>query len=210
MDSTTPMPDTVHHLKIALKNVQPPIWREVLVPSDLRLDRLHHVIQIAMGWEDEHMHEFIVGSLRNGERFGQALPDPFGFGAPTRNETKFTLQQIAPSKGGKFLYWYDFGDDWYHEISVKAVLPATPDLPVPRCLKSAGGCPPEDCGGPWGYANLLAILAEPEHEEHEEMREWIGDDFDPARFDFEAVNRALATLANRWNRAPRKRKPNAT
>lgn len=201
------MTSTLHHLRVVLKNARPTIMRELLVPSDLRLDRLHEVIQIAMGWEDEHMHEFIVGTLRNGERFGMPTPDPFGFGSPTRNETKYTLDQVAPVKGGKLIYWYDFGDDWYHDISVKAVVAATSDQPVPFCLKASRACPPEDCGGPWGYANLLAILADPKHEEHEELSEWIGDDFDPELVDIDAINAELAGLARHWNRAPRKRKP---
>ncbi len=199
------MTDTLHHLKITLKNVQPPIMREVLVPSGLRLDRLHAVIQIAMGWTDSHMHEFIVGTLRDGERFGTPDADSFADGPPTRKETQFTLKQIAPAKGSKFLYWYDFGDDWHHEIGVKAVVAATPEWPHPACIKATRACPPEDCGGPWGYAKLLEVLADPRHEEHADMRDWIGDDFDPERIDFDAINEALATLAGRWNLKPRKK-----
>lgn len=199
------MSDTIHHLKIELKNLKPMIGREVLVPSDIRLDRLHEVIQVAMGWTDSHLHEFIVGTLRDGERFGPPVSDPFASGPPSRNETKFTLRQIAPDKGSKLLYWYDFGDDWHHEVSVKAVLVATPNQPVPCCLKASRACPPEDCGGPWGYANLLDILADPEHEEHDDMRDWVGDGFDPEHVDIDAINKELAALARRWNRTPRKR-----
>lgn len=199
------MSDTLHHLTIVLKNLKPVIRREVLVPSDLRLDRLHQVIQVTMGWEDLHLHEIIVGSLRDGERYGTPMSDPFASGPATRNETKFTLRQIAPDKGGKFLYWYDFGDDWHHEASVKAVLVATPDQPVPYCLEASRACPPEDCGGPGGYANLLRILGDPKHEEHDDTRDWIGDGFDPEHVDIDAINKELAALARRWSRVPRKR-----
>lgn len=89
--------DTLHHLNIELKNVKPMIGREVLVPSDIRLDRLNEMIQA--GWADSHLHEFIVGTLRDGERFGTPVHDPFASGPPTRNETKFTLRQTAPDKG---------------------------------------------------------------------------------------------------------------
>ncbi|MEO5626582.1 MAG: plasmid pRiA4b ORF-3 family protein [Dokdonella sp.] len=201
------MTDTLHHLKIALKNVRPTVVREVLVPSTLRLDRLHAVIQTAMGWGDVHMHEFIVGTLRDGERFGTPTPDVFAVGSPTRNEKKFTLRQAAPAKGSKFVYWYDFGDDWYHDISVKAVVEVIPDLPVPYCLKASRACPPEDCGGPGGYANLLAILADPTHEEHADMCDWIGEPFDPEAVDVDLINEGLWTLARDWNRPPSKRKP---
>lgn len=199
--------DTLHLLKITLKNVQPTIAREVLVPSDLRLDRLHDVIQIAMGWGNAHLHEFIVGTLRDGEHYGSAMHDSVGFGPPTRAETKFTLRQIAPAKGSKFIYWYDFGDDWYHDISVKSVIAQIPDQPVPYCVRAARACPPDDCGGPWGYANLLAILTDPKHEEHADMRDWLGDEFDPEAVDVDLINEDLAGLAGYWNPPPRKRKP---
>lgn len=197
------MSQTLHHLKISLNGIKPLIAREVIVPSGLQLDRLHTVIQIAMGWTDSHMHEFIVGTMRDGVRYGMQIDDPFSFGPPARNEKTATLEKIAPAKGSRFLYWYDFGDDWYHTVVVRAIIPAASDLPVPYCVKAARACPPEDCGGPWGYANLLGVLADAAHADHEEMLEWLGGGFDPEEVDIEAINAGLATLGRRWKRTPR-------
>lgn len=198
------MPST-HHLKITLKNTRPVISREVLVPSDLRFDRLHQVIQIVMGWEDCHLHQFTVGGLRDGLHIG--IPDDSGMPGPqTLDEKRYTLEQIAPAKGAKFLYWYDFGDDWFHDITVKSIGEPKPGALEALCLKAAGACPPEDCGGPWGYARMLVVLADPAHEEYEELREWIGGDWDPGHYDILAVNQELTALARAWQRKPRKAK----
>lgn len=202
------MDATTHHLRIRLLRVNPKVTRDLLVPSNLGLDRLHQVLQVAMGWENAHQHEYIVGTLRNGRRFGtQAPPSLFGFDGPrTQSEKRFTLQQIAPTKGSKFLYWYDFGDDWHHEIAVKNVGVLQADFETPHCIDGAGACPPEDCGGQPGYANLLEALSDPNHEDHEELLDWIGGKFDPAAFDIDAVNDALALLIKRWNNPARRRR----
>lgn len=198
--------DTAHHLKIELENTHPAISRELLVPSDLRLDRLHEVIQIVMGWEDCHLHEF--GNGLDGPRalrFG--LPEQgFDDDPAMRDERKATLAALAPVEGGTFVYWYDFGDDWFHRISVRAISPIEPGVKPLVCLKATGACPPEDCGGPWGYAHLLEVLADPTHEEHAEIVEWFGDDWDPQRCDMEAINTVLARLFTSWTRKPRKQK----
>jgi len=196
--------ETFHLLRITLVDVKPAVWRELLVPSKIRLDWLHLVIQIAMGWDNTHMHEFIVGTLRDGRRFGWPNPDddPL-FGLPaTENESKFTLAQIAPAKGNKFRYWYDFGDDWYHLVSVKGVVAAGPHQ-LPLCIRAARACPPEDCGGPWGYAELLKALSDPRHPKHADMQDWIGDDFDSELVEMDEINTALAAYAGSWKRARR-------
>lgn len=200
--TNTAMNTPVHQLRISLRDVKPAVWREVLVPSGLRLDRLHQVIQVAMGWEDDHMHEFILGSLRDGEHFGvKAAHDPFGFGVPpVSDETRFTLGKLLPRKGNKLIYWYDFGDDWYHDIVVKKVDVADVGLVLPWCLAGNNACPPEDSGGPWGYAELLDVLGNPEHPDHAEMRDWTGDSFDPGLFDLDATNAQLARISAGWKR----------
>lgn len=205
------MTESIHFLRVTLRHVKPVVRRELVVPSDLRLDRLHQVLQAVMGWEDEHLHEFIVGSMRDGEHFGPAAargtPD---FGGPrSRPESRFTLQQIAPHKGSKVLYWYDFGDDWLHEIVVRAVAPAIPGEANLQCMDALGACPPEDCGGPYGYAHLREVLADPAHEDHDAMIEWVGEDFDPSRVEIAAVNTKLASLASRWQRSGRSAKARA-
>ncbi len=197
-----------HHLNITLLHVKPAVSRAVLVPSDLRLDRLHQVIQIVMGWEEAHMHEFIVGKrARDARHFGTPNPDfDSGFGPATENEKLFTLQALAPAKGDEFRYWYDFGDDWMHSILVKAVSEVTTEQPLPVCLKATGACPPEDCGGPPGYARLQEVLADPTHEEYADMRDWIGDDWEPSPPDLEAINLELASVCARWKRTAPKGK----
>ena len=199
---------TAHHLKIALKNIRPAIAREILVPSDIRLDRLHDVIQLAMGWEDCHLHEFSNGVRGLGElRFGpRGAEMDMGFGPPMRDESKATLLDLAPAKGDKFTYSYDFGDDWLHTIMVKAIGELRPaDVPLPVCLKAAGACPPEDCGGPHGYVRFLEVLDDPKHPEYNDLRNWIGGDWDSEHYDIVWVNQSLAKLAASWNRSPKKR-----
>lgn len=188
---------------VTLNHVEPKVQREIVVPSDLRLDRLHSVLQAAMGWENAHMHEFLVGGRRNGVRIGVPQPE-FGFGTPVLSQKRYTLTQVAPEKGATFEYWYDFGDDWYHTIKTTAILNAdsVPESARLVCLKARGACPPEDCGGPPGYANLLDIIGDPTHPEHEDMKEWIGGDFDPAFVDVDAINSALAKLSRRWTAKP--------
>jgi hypothetical protein len=199
---------SAHHLKITLLQVKPAVWREVLVPSDLRLDRLHQVIQIVMGWEEEHMHEFIVGRrAREARHFGTPNPDfDLGLGPSTENEKQFTLQALAPGKGDEFRYWYDFGDDWMHSIVVKAIGEAPAEQGLPVCVKATGACPPEDCGGPPGYAHLQEALADPAHPEHADMRDWLGDEWEPSPPDLSAVNLELASLSARWKRTAPKSK----
>ena len=195
-----------HHLKIDLKGMRPPVSREILVPSDLRLDRLHQVIQIVMGWQDCHLHEFSNGVRGPGElRFGPPQED-FGLalGPPLADEKKARLLDLAPTKGSKFRYWYDFGDDWFHDLRVKAIGEPKPGTPELVCLKAVGACPPEDCGGPPGYSRLLAVLADPDDEEHEELLEWVGGSWDVNRYDIVAVNRTLAALAAHWRRPAHK------
>lgn len=194
----------MHHLRIVLKHVAPKVVREFLVPSDVRLDRLHDVIQIVMGWTDSHMHEFVVGGLREGLRYGPAGYELGIFGDAPADERKATLQQIAGAKGAKFLYSYDFGDDWLHEVAVKAIIEPIEATTAPVCLKATGACPPEDCGGPWGYTGLLEVLRDPKHEDHGGMREWVGEEWNPEFYDINEVNAALAGLARRWKRTTKK------
>jgi hypothetical protein len=206
------MDKSTHLLRVSLRHVVPKVTRDLLVPSTLSLDRLHQVLQIAMGWENAHLHEFIVGSLRDGEHYGPPAPkSEFDFGGPPkRAEKRHTLQQIAPCKGNKFLYWYDFGDDWLHDVAVKAVGVSLPDIEAPHCLEGLGACPPEDCGGTPGYANLLEVLADPRHQDHAEILEWVGGGFDPAEFDIDAVNEELARVAKRWSRPSQRRRAPAS
>jgi Plasmid pRiA4b ORF-3-like protein len=179
--------DPILQVKISLLGVSgPPVWRRLLLPAHIRLDRLHGVIQAAMGWEDYHMHVFADGA----RRFGLADRE-----LGHKDERKVTLGQLLKRARERIRYTYDFGDDWEHEILLEGVLTAEPDVRYPVCVAGKGACPPEDCGGVWGYQDLCEALADPAHERHEEMLEWLdlqtAAEFDPTRFDPEEVNRAL-------------------
>lgn len=184
-----PMETPVYQLKITLKGLKPPIWRRILVPGAITLNKLHGIIQIVMGWEDYHLHSFTIGK----DLYG--VPEPgWEFGQTEKDDRKCKLQDLVSSAKMKFLYIYDFGDDWIHEIVVEKILPPDKDLKKPVCLDGKLAGPPEDSGGVWGYANMIEIIDDPEHEEHESLKEWLGEDFDPAFFDIEMVNARLSKM----------------
>ncbi len=174
-------------LKITLLDSKPAIWRRFAVKGDITLFKLHNIIQRAMGWENFHLHEFIINKVRYGE-----VGDDFDFGPPLISDKRTLLQDVISRAKTKFRYIYDFGDDWQHEILVeKIMLPEAKQL-YPYRLDGARACPPEDCGGVWGYEHLLDIINNPNHPESEESREWLGEGFDPEAFDLAAVNKKLA------------------
>ncbi|HEX6421898.1 MAG TPA: plasmid pRiA4b ORF-3 family protein [Acidimicrobiales bacterium] len=174
---TSPASSGVYQLKVTLHGTKPTVWRRVLVDGASTLDQVHEVIQAAFGWWNYHLHEFEIGR----ERYG--VPDPEeDWGPPPKDERRTRLDSVA-SEGSKLIYTYDFGDDWRHKIVVEKVFPADPTITVPACIDGRRACPPEDCGGTWGYRELLEVLADPAHPEHEERREWIGRSFDPEAFD---------------------------
>jgi len=177
----------VYQLKITLKDFRPPIWRRVLVPGSADLYRLHWVVQIAMGWTNSHLHQFII----DGEYYSIPSEDDW---EAVKDERRLTLAQIAPAARRKFVYEYDFGDSWEHEILVEKILPPDPAVKHAVCLDGRRACPPEDVGGVWGYAEFLEAIRNPEHEEHDSYLEWIGGDFDPDEFDVDAVNAELRRL----------------
>lgn len=179
---------SVHRLKVTLLGLRPPVWRRIELPSDFTLGQVHDVIQIAMGWQESHLHQFFVGNA--------IYTDPStldGWDGNDLDEEDARLEEIAPRARSRFRYEYDFGDSWEHEILVEAVAPAEPGTHYPRCIGGERACPPEDCGGVWGYADFLEAIANPRHPEHDDMLEWWGGPFDPDAFDMAAVNRQLAT-----------------
>ena len=181
---------TVHTIKVTLAGSQPPIWRRLQVPSAITLRALHDVLQAAFGWQDYHMWVFETPLGRYG------LPDRE---LEISNAAAKRLGQVAAREGSQLSYTYDFGDDWEHHIVVEAIAGPEPGIAYPRCLAGRRACPPEDCGGVWGYHDLVEILTDPQHEEHHERLEWLGLDsacqFDPAAFDPAQANTALAGLA---------------
>jgi hypothetical protein len=180
----------LYQLKITLKSSKPPIWRRVVVRSDMKLDRLHQIIQLVMGWTDSHLHQFAVGRTF----YGRPDPEFADMGPEMLNERRFTVADLAPAAKKKFTYEYDFGDGWQHEMLVEKVLPPDAAFKHPVCLGGANACPPEDCGGIWGYYNLLEALADPKHAEHEQMKDWLGGDWDAARFELEETNEILKRM----------------
>jgi hypothetical protein len=175
----------IYQLKVTLLDTSPPIWRRLLVRADVTLAQLHDVLQAAMGWDDDHLHEFSVGQ----RRFGR--PNPEEGMSSTEDERTVRLSGILGRVGSKVIYTYDFGDSWEHGIVLEKRLPADPNMTYPVCTDGQLACPPEDCGGIPGFYDLVEALSDPNHERHEEMREWF-DDFDPQSFSVDAVNQILA------------------
>ena len=177
----------IYQLKITLQGVNPPIWRRIQVRGDTSLDKLHDTIQVVMGWTDSHLHQFIVGEAYFG------APEPYYDDLPMSDETEFKLRRITRNEGSAFIYEYDFGDRWAHELLVEKILPPE-ESKYPVCLAGERACPPEDVGGVWGYEGFLEAIRDHDHPEHEDYLEWIGGEFDPEAFDLEAVNAALRRI----------------
>lgn len=182
-------------LKIVLDNLKPVIWRRVVVNDDLSFLQLHKVIQAAMGWEDCHMHEFELTSPRM--RIGTRTADDDFFGTNDHLLSGKTTRLIDVLNGRrKFRYWYDFGDDWWHTISIEKRLPPDPAAPPAQLLAGELACPPEDCGGPMGYADMMEIVATPDHPEYEDIMNWLGP-FDPMAFNLERAAKGVARAVRR-------------
>jgi len=172
---------TVYQLSVTLLNIQPSIWRRLLVPADMPLKRLHDALQIAMGWQDCHLFQFAVGDVRYGIAGARIDPE-------MKKETGVKLKTLLPKPGAKLIYEYDFGDARQHEIVLEEILPWPEHHLLPRCVAGERACPPENSGGYPGYEHLLAVLKDSLHPDHSGMREWVGEDFDPETFDLSAVN----------------------
>ncbi len=175
--------DTIYQLKITLQGTKPPIWRRVQT-KDCTLALLHEIIQVAMGWQFSHLYDFEVA----GERYGdQQLIEDMEW----ESDRKMKLSQIVRAGHSRFTYLYDMGDNWEHTIQIEETFAAEPTLKYPRCIGGARACPPEDCGGVWGYVDFLKAVQNPRHKEHDEMLEWVGGEFDPEAFDADNVNKQL-------------------
>jgi hypothetical protein len=186
----------IAHLQIKLDDVEPAVMRRVEVPLAIRLDRLHLVLQAAMGWTDSHLYEIRARDI------GWGVPDP-DFDDGPLDARKARLIDVVEDVGVRSLkYLYDFGDGWEHTVRIERITEAVPGIAYPRLTEATGRCPPEDVGGPGGYGEFLEAIADPDHEQHAETLTWIGGPFDPAAVDVERLARALATLAKRWTRKP--------
>jgi hypothetical protein len=187
--ATKPLATPVYQLHIALRDLKPAIWRRMLVPGCITFEKLHRIIQIAMGWSNSHLHEFTVGNTHYG------VPDKeFPDMLPVVSEKRVTLTVGLTSSVKSFGYLYDFGDAWEHNLRIEKIINAYPALRHPVCLDGANACPPDDVGGPPGYANFVQAISDPAHPEHQETLEWCGGSFDPYAFDLESVNADLERL----------------
>lgn len=176
-----------YQLHVQLQDVEPAVWRSVRVPSDINLVKLHKVLQAVMGWSDSHLHEFRIGAMRYG------TPDPdFQDEHTVISEKLAVLSEVLKPPISPFSYLYDFGDGWEHDVLIeKAVAVGDDERPL-LCLAGANACPPEDVGGPHGYADFMKAIANPKHKEHRRYLRWCGGAFDPKGFDLQSVNRSLA------------------
>ncbi|MDD5094970.1 MAG: plasmid pRiA4b ORF-3 family protein [Dehalococcoidia bacterium] len=175
----------VYQFKVALKEIKPPIWRRIVVPASYSFWDLHVAIQDSMGWLDCHLHAFRILNPNTGNLDEIGIPDEDAFEDDIVYLPGWQLSIAAYFRqpGDRADYLYDFGDNWEHEIVLEGILLKQPKTKYPRCLEGAGACPPEDCGGAHGYADLLDILRDPSHPEHESMMEWVGGRYDPHVFD---------------------------
>lgn len=178
--------DTVYQFKITLLEAEPAIWRRIQV-KDCTLDRLHEHIQSAMGWTNSHLHLFEI----MGKVYSDPKQDDDGNG--DGDSTKTNLSQILSVTGKRFAfkYEYDFGDSWSHEILLEETPPIDPKAKYPLCVEGERACPPEDCGGVWGYTDCLEAIRNPKQAEHKDMMEWLGDEFDPERFDAKEATKKM-------------------
>jgi Plasmid pRiA4b ORF-3-like protein len=192
---------TAYHLKIELRNLKPAIAREVLVAPGTKLSKLHDIIQAAMGWHNEHLHGFaqLVGNesyyrAPPERRFEPAGGELDGFGEPANDETRVKVSDVLTAPRQKLAYCYDFGDDWEHTVTLKAII--NTDEVLPMLVKAQNACPPENCGGPPGFIDLAHAWYEADHEMHEYARDVLGE-HEPGWFDFEALERAVVRLRPR-------------
>ena len=189
-------PRVTYQLRIALRGTKPPIWRRILVSPSMKLDRLHDVIQTVMGWEDCHLHMFVKG------RQHYSIPSPWDddFRVPGTprdlDERKYRISQVLKREKDWITYEYDFGDSWEHRVTLQKILPYDPSVRLPACISGKRRCPPEDSGGIWGYYENLEILKDPDAEDYEHTRKWMGEGFDPEVFSAHAVDMVLGKM--RW------------
>ena len=186
------MPNKTYQIKITLQGSKPSIWRRVVIPSDLSLPDFHKVIQTTMGWTNSHLHQFV----KNRTYYSPKMEDESLWDEEDDDDldySKYKVSDLLRKTKDKVMYEYDFGDDWEHVIVLEKIIDESMDIKDVTCLAGENSCPPEDCGGLWGYYNMLEILKDPDHEEYEEYTDWLGDEFDPTYFDIEEVNDMLGS-----------------
>jgi len=199
------MSKQIIEIKIELEGLKPKVWRSFQVEADITFNRLHEIIQKVMGWENYHMYDFKVGTTSIVDHRSEEGEYGFGTGK-TYKANKVKLADFIEKKSQKFNYFYDMVDFWEHKLTVKKIFDVDDDdKAYPIVLAGERACPPEDCGGVWGYMELLEILSDPEHPEYEErIEDWLGEDFDPEYFNVEEVNKKFrkTRIAKTKNKKP--------
>lgn len=192
-------PHKIIQLRIRLSHIEPSIWRRVRVPANYPLRRVHQVIQAAFQWFDMHLHQFEIG----GRVYGQPEieGDVFG-GMRIHNDKHVKLGALIGRGIERFLYRYDFGDDWEHVVTIEAVMDPEPGIDYPVLVDGARTAPPEDCGGPPGYALFLEAINDAAHPEHAHYREWYGSDFDPDEIDAPLTEQLLDHIRRSRRKGP--------
>jgi len=173
----------LYEIRVQLRDIDPPIWRILQVPSRTSLLKLHKILQRAMGWTNSHLHLFEI----DGKPYGEG---DFEWDFDVRDYRGMRLDKIFTGQRTSFLYEYDLGDSWRHDITLMGTVEGEAEG-KPACISGAMACPPEDCGGVSGYYYLLEALADPNHDEHNTLLEWVGGKFDPEAFDIAAVDQSL-------------------
>jgi len=186
--SFMPGPEEIFELEVVLAGSKPRIWRRFEVSSRCTLDDLHNVLQLVMGWQNCHLHEF---RTKDDRRFSPPMPDGYDVDEGAGNSAAIALSALKKEMTQGLTYEYDFGDGWTHLIKLKKTRPME-SRHKPKCLAGENACPPEDCGGLYGYYDMLEAVKDPKHEMHAEYLEWLDEGFDPAAFDKGRVNKALA------------------
>ena len=185
----------IYQLHVELEETEPVIYRKLLVRGEIGLDLVHAILQIAMGWTNSHLHKFTIGNEEYSDPELELNEMSFVGDPIVADEAIVQLAEVAQEKGFQFHYDYDFGDSWRHCIIVEEVLPEDPALVgFAQCIEGKRACPPEDCGGSYGYADLLETIADPENDEYESMMEWLGGSFNPEAFDLKKTNTFLRKI----------------
>ncbi|NLK55831.1 MAG: plasmid pRiA4b ORF-3 family protein, partial [Bacteroidales bacterium] len=186
---------SIYRLRVELEEIEPVIYRVLLVRGTIGLDLLHAILQVAIGWTNSHLHKFNIGDSEYSDPEFNLNEDAFEGQKLVEDEAIVNLDEVAPRKGFPFSYEYDFGDSWEHRITVEDILPDDGTLAgFAECIDGKRACPPEDCGGVPGYADFVETITDPENEEYESMLEWVGGAFDPEAFDIKKVNRFLKKI----------------
>lgn len=183
----------IYELKVTLLESKPAIWRRIQVPGNITLIKLHYALQVLIGWQDQHLHQFTV----NGALYGMRVEDWQDATPELLDEHGVRLYRLAPVAGTRLLYEYDFGDGWQLEIiieDIKAASLSQEGIGHVVCLDGQRAGPPEDVGGIGGYEEFVKAIGNSRHPEHSSWLEWIGGSFDPEKFDLEAVNRGLQRI----------------